>query len=183
MMHAIIPWQRLAAAVMELSVPLLILSVPISLSNAKVTNMKVAIKISPLLPTFDTTHIRSLVFPISSLLHFIERTPLLAFLQQVPPSPGHRRFLLLSLRLRHSQHRMPFIPLFPRKTAPSCSTWFLRSTPSTSKSPSTLRTFPSPFPLFPSTSPSTKSASSPIKSSSVFATSIPPAFSPVSPFP
>ena len=182
-MHAIIPWQRLAAAVMELSAPPLILSVPISLSNAKVTNMKVAIKISPLLPTFDTTHIRSLVFPISSLLHFIERTPLLAFLQQVPPSPGHRRFLLLSLRLRHPQHRTLLSPLFPRKTAPSCSTWSLRSTPSTSKSPSTHRTFHSPFPLFPSTSPSIKSASSPTQSFSVFATSIPRAFSPVSPFP
>ena len=73
-MHAIIPWQRLAAAVMELSAPLLILSIPISLSNAKVTNMKVAIKISPLLPTFDTTHIRSLVFPISSFNVFRENS-------------------------------------------------------------------------------------------------------------
>lgn len=40
-----------------------------------------------------------------------------------------------------------------------------------------------PVSLFPSTSPSTRSASSPTKSSSVFATSTPPAFSPVSPFP
>ena len=129
-MHAIIPWQRLAVAVMELSAPLLILSYlrcyPLSIQ-----------------PIFV------LSFSLFPLVHSIERTPLLAFLQQVPPGPRHRRLLLLPLRLRHSQHRTPFIPLFPRKTAPSCSTWFLRSTPSTSKSPSTRRTFPSPFPFSP----------------------------------